>query len=518
MFFSTWILTKKGPLAKVWLAAHWEKKLTKNEVQLVDLKETVVRIIDPQVPISCRTQGELLLGCTRIYANKVSILLKESSEAVGFISLAPQGTSNNVDLPQKVPPPPVIPPGIDDLVQLPELASLEITDVIGDISGGLGMILKGADDFIPDDWFQQNEEAAIQRSQLPEDFDFASPSKTSSRPSINTGVDKISEVDELVQIPGGVNQFDIIPQVPMSSPDLKAPEVDGYTTTPHTKPEEEDKKKKKPEEESVLVDKDTTLDFKYVKTLLKSSSKLVRQFVPIPPTEEALSCKQDGKLNPMELIVMCEPMRKRKLDLAFGDNAYTVGKMPEVVGEGEMGDEEVEAHRQGVFEAIVGKSLQKAAEKAESASSKWIDKTPQPPSTVTNGHGIDDFLPDLDIISMEGKKPREEVDEVMYEPAVDPTVSARETFSELREIMKNSKPIAFTKLAPASSSRATAATRFMDLLVLSSKSHVSLEQAKPYSEIKISKGERFEASLEVGAPSVPRTPVSSSKRSKKSKS
>lgn len=79
MFFSTYVLTKKGPLAKVWLAAHWDKKLTKNEVQVVNLRQTIVHIIHPVVPIAIRTSGELLIGVVRIYALKVKHLLREAS-------------------------------------------------------------------------------------------------------------------------------------------------------------------------------------------------------------------------------------------------------------------------------------------------------------------------------------------------------------------------------------------------------------------------------------------------------
>lgn len=81
MFFSTYVLTKKGPLAKVWLAAHWDKRLTRNEVKVVDLCETILHIIRPVVPIALRTSGELLVGVVRIYALKVRHLLKEATEA-----------------------------------------------------------------------------------------------------------------------------------------------------------------------------------------------------------------------------------------------------------------------------------------------------------------------------------------------------------------------------------------------------------------------------------------------------
>ena len=62
MFFSTYILQKKGPLAKIWIAAHWEKKLTRSDIKLVDISEIVVHLINPNVPIALRTSGELLYG------------------------------------------------------------------------------------------------------------------------------------------------------------------------------------------------------------------------------------------------------------------------------------------------------------------------------------------------------------------------------------------------------------------------------------------------------------------------
>lgn len=43
------MLAKKGPLAKVWLAAHWDKKLTKAHVFETDVSATVEDIISPKV-------------------------------------------------------------------------------------------------------------------------------------------------------------------------------------------------------------------------------------------------------------------------------------------------------------------------------------------------------------------------------------------------------------------------------------------------------------------------------------
>ena len=34
MFYAHFVLAKKGPLARIWLAAHWDKKLTKAQEKL----------------------------------------------------------------------------------------------------------------------------------------------------------------------------------------------------------------------------------------------------------------------------------------------------------------------------------------------------------------------------------------------------------------------------------------------------------------------------------------------------
>ncbi len=41
MFYEQMVLAKKGPLGKVWLAAHWEKKLTKAQIKETNIVDTV---------------------------------------------------------------------------------------------------------------------------------------------------------------------------------------------------------------------------------------------------------------------------------------------------------------------------------------------------------------------------------------------------------------------------------------------------------------------------------------------
>ncbi|XP_003388470.1 PREDICTED: double-strand-break repair protein rad21 homolog [Amphimedon queenslandica] len=88
MFYATFVLSKKGPLAKVWLAAHWEKKVTKAQVFETDVQKTVDDIISPRVKLALRTSGHLLLGIVRIYSRKQKYLIQDLGEACAKIKMA----------------------------------------------------------------------------------------------------------------------------------------------------------------------------------------------------------------------------------------------------------------------------------------------------------------------------------------------------------------------------------------------------------------------------------------------
>eukprot|EP00041_Stephanoeca_diplocostata_P041787 m.8921 g.8921 ORF g.8921 m.8921 type:complete len:620 (+) comp6777_c0_seq2:212-2071(+) len=97
MFYSEYVLAKKGPLGKVWLAAHWEKKLTRNQMTKSDIVEVCNSIIKPVAPLALRTSGHLLLGVVRIHDGKAKSLMHDCSDALVKIKLAFR--PGNVDLP-----------------------------------------------------------------------------------------------------------------------------------------------------------------------------------------------------------------------------------------------------------------------------------------------------------------------------------------------------------------------------------------------------------------------------------
>ncbi|KAM6319389.1 double-strand-break repair protein rad21-like protein 1 [Podargus strigoides] len=93
------LVNKRGPLAKIWLAAHWEKKLTKAHIFECNLETTVEKIISPKFTIALRTSGHLLLGVVRIYHRKAKYLLADCSEALTKMKTAFR--PGLVDLPEE---------------------------------------------------------------------------------------------------------------------------------------------------------------------------------------------------------------------------------------------------------------------------------------------------------------------------------------------------------------------------------------------------------------------------------
>ncbi|XP_055871638.1 double-strand-break repair protein rad21 homolog isoform X2 [Biomphalaria glabrata] len=99
MFYASFVLNKKGPLAKIWLAAHWDKKLTKAHVFETNIDSSVEAILKPKVKMALRTSGHLLLGVVRIYSRKAKYLLADCNEA--FVKIKMAFRPGVVDLPEE---------------------------------------------------------------------------------------------------------------------------------------------------------------------------------------------------------------------------------------------------------------------------------------------------------------------------------------------------------------------------------------------------------------------------------
>jgi len=83
MFYSETLLSKTGPLARVWLSANIERKLSKQNVLQTNIENSVSAIVDQgQAPLALRLTGQLLLGVVRIYSRKARYLLDDCNEAI----------------------------------------------------------------------------------------------------------------------------------------------------------------------------------------------------------------------------------------------------------------------------------------------------------------------------------------------------------------------------------------------------------------------------------------------------
>lgn len=83
MFYSETLLSKTGPLARVWLSANIERKVLKKDVLDQNIESSVSAIVDQgQAPLALRLSGQLLLGVVRIYSRKARYLQGDADEII----------------------------------------------------------------------------------------------------------------------------------------------------------------------------------------------------------------------------------------------------------------------------------------------------------------------------------------------------------------------------------------------------------------------------------------------------
>ncbi|CAK9780140.1 hypothetical protein CC85DRAFT_285433 [Cutaneotrichosporon oleaginosum] len=98
MLLSELVLAKGGPLAKIWLTAHHERKLTKQQTLNVDIEDSCEAILGQtdDNPVALRISGQLMLGVTRIYGRQAQYLLEDCRDTRERITAFQPGL---VDLP-----------------------------------------------------------------------------------------------------------------------------------------------------------------------------------------------------------------------------------------------------------------------------------------------------------------------------------------------------------------------------------------------------------------------------------
>lgn len=98
MFYNTEMLTKRGPLARVWMASHLSTKLNKSALLSTSIPSSVTSILGQDLlPMALRLSGQLLLGVARIYSRKAKYLLDDCNETLAKVKNA-FGRPGAVDL------------------------------------------------------------------------------------------------------------------------------------------------------------------------------------------------------------------------------------------------------------------------------------------------------------------------------------------------------------------------------------------------------------------------------------
>lgn len=91
------LVTRKGPLAQVWLASNMEKKVSKSECLEVDISASVEEIKGHSAePMALRLSGQLLLGVATIYTKKAQYLYDDCADTMFKLRMAYK--PGNVDL------------------------------------------------------------------------------------------------------------------------------------------------------------------------------------------------------------------------------------------------------------------------------------------------------------------------------------------------------------------------------------------------------------------------------------
>lgn len=122
---STSLISNNGPLGDIWLAANYDKKLTKHQLLNTDIVESAKYISNRtrwhdnltddfgsptnMDAITLRLSGQLLLGVTKIYSRKTKYLLDDINDVLyklravfrmsSGVQLGPDGISAKVNLP-----------------------------------------------------------------------------------------------------------------------------------------------------------------------------------------------------------------------------------------------------------------------------------------------------------------------------------------------------------------------------------------------------------------------------------
>eukprot|EP01116_Phalansterium_solitarium_P021990 TRINITY_DN7087_c0_g1_i3.p1 TRINITY_DN7087_c0_g1~~TRINITY_DN7087_c0_g1_i3.p1 ORF type:complete len:519 (+),score=257.64 TRINITY_DN7087_c0_g1_i3:169-1725(+) len=518
MFYSQYVLAKKSALGRIWLAAHWDKKLTKAHVYATNIPKSVESIINPDVPMALRMSGHLLLGVTRIYSRKVKYLLTDANEALIKIKMAFRpGGEPQIDLllmqPEaaaaaalNLPEPAEIDlelelelPDVDiaalpgasranELLNLNKARKREITLNLHDPERDIvppeeyDPLIAPADDVAYDDVLGSPEEVPPEVPRADDDFeaagfDFPAAEEERGAAEVSMEAEELrppSERPTPLRLPG---LDDSLFRSPGFTPVLAPPSVERARPAAEVTPAIAERKRK-----AVPVDTTTIISSDKMKKQTKDYSALVNEEIVLaPPTKRALLRRERqvaGTEAVFERPVFDEGLAPELLEL------FKRFVLPPTAAEEE---EELELERE--LPAAEAEEVYEAAE--------YVPEEELPPMPEEAFREVEEEEEAVRLAPAAAAEAEEE-EEAAAEGPVDTTLP--DSWSERTKRMHKFLSTTFEAQAADTLSynelvrgkvRKTVVGTFFELLVLKTRDVVQLEQHQPYGDITVSRTATF---------------------------
>ncbi|KAJ8909141.1 hypothetical protein NDN08_005835 [Rhodosorus marinus] len=100
MFYSSEILTRRGPLAEIWTAATLGKdKIKKGFALKAPIENICTHIVQPRAPLALRLSAQLMVGVCRVFVKKCTIILSDVTDLMSTIQMFNSKSAAEIDLP-----------------------------------------------------------------------------------------------------------------------------------------------------------------------------------------------------------------------------------------------------------------------------------------------------------------------------------------------------------------------------------------------------------------------------------
>ncbi|PRP85184.1 double-strand-break repair protein [Planoprotostelium fungivorum] len=499
MFYSQFVLAKKGELGRVWLAAHWDRKLTKAQINASNIEDAVNSIVNMSVPMALRMTGHLLLGVSRIYARKVKYLLTDCNDALVKIKMAFRTeTQADMHLEDTVANYAAItlPENYDNMeINLPEITieefaipddrnllnvnlatrrqiNIHLTDAGGEdeATEDPGMMMEPGFDDDPlrlmgapepfRDFGAEPDDIAPMEYEPENPLDFAPRSPaTPMTPNLPAGTPDVN--------------LGQLPDTPQGLPGT--PGTPGLTTPSHMAPDSPGApiiRQPRAPKRGIAVDRTTFIDRGAFKSQLDDTSDLVRDIVPTPPNKKA--------------------MLHREREIAGADSVYN---RPAVAG--------LAPALQNLFKNVARDGLPFRIDVTESRPERARGQEEDAMETDLGQYDA----PPIDDEPNYGGEAAYEPEPSQAEPAsqieqeqegsaasLDPTTWSERTIkmhNYLGTLFNDSDELKYLKMVENKPKRVVIGT-FFEILVLKTKDVIDVRQDQPYKDITITKTANFD--------------------------